>query len=85
MTFTFSIWIVLLFAGLWIVSIFQMGIHHFFKHGHEQGINDTIDYLASVGYIVKTDDDYIIGLSNIDQLKSRGVNIENTQNIDESE
>ena len=73
MTFTLSIWTVLLFGALWIFSVFQMGLSHFFKRGHEQGIEDAIAFLDSVGYIVVTDDDYIIGLSNADQLKHRGL------------
>lgn len=73
MTFTFSIWVVLLFGVLWIASVYQMGLMHFFKDGHNHGIEDTIAFLQSVGYIVVTKDDYIIGLSNADQLKHRGL------------
>lgn len=79
MTFTLSIWAVLLFGALWIFSVIQMGLSHFFKRGHEQGVEDAIAFLDSVGYIVVTDDEYIIGLSNADQLKHRGL-VSNEEN-----
>ena len=85
MTFTLSIWAVLLFGVLWLFSVYQMGLMHFFKRGHEQGVEDTIDFLDSVGYIVVTDDDYIIGLSNADQLKHRGLSVNESQKDDITE
>ena len=85
MTFTLSIWAVLLFGVLWLFSVYQMGLSHFFKQGHEQGVEDAIAFLDSVGYIVVTDDDYIIGLSNSDQLKHRGLSANESQKDDITE